>query len=197
MRVKLNEEELIEKAELIMAVRGYENEERQKWDKGIDVVATQPTSNHEILLRVVTEPKSRSGTVGVDIVKETIETMNSEGYDKGVLIGKRFSKAAKEEMRREGIQMFSEKLTPRFGLQTLYPAMQNYIDDLCKTKCGHIPERESDCEGFSEDHYSCEIRLISDNASFHFQRGWTNLLQRDFGQLITLRNSVSNKDTNS
>lgn len=192
MSVGLEDQRLIEQAELVMAMRGYRKEERKRWDEGIDYVASHPKSEEKILLRIVTEPKSTSSTVGLDVVGEMSETMKREDYDKGVLIGKRFSKAAKKEMRREGIQMFSEKFTPRFEPRKLYLTMQEYIDGLCQMRCGFIPKQESDCQGRdSKGRYTCKIRLISDNASFHFERGWTDLLQRDFERLIAVHNSTS------
>lgn len=198
MSIGVNGEGLIEKAELVMAIGGYEKEERKRWDEGIDYVASHANSEGKILLRIVTEPKSRSGIVGVDVVREMSETMKRDGYDKGVLISKRFSEGAKEKVRCEGIQMISEKFAPLFDPQRLYITMQNYIDDLCLANCGYIPKEESDCKGKdSEGRYSCKIRLISDNASFHFERGWTRLLQRDFERLIAVRNSMNNNDTNS
>ena len=190
--IELEDEWFIEKAELIMAMRGYEKAERRRWDEGIDYVASHPKSDDKILLRVVTEPKSSSGAVGTEVVKEMIETMKGEDYDEGVLISKRFTQGAKKEMRREGIQMISQKLTLRFEPMKLYATMQQYVNGLCKTKCGRVPKRESDCKGKdSNGHYSCKVRLISDNASFHFERGWINLLQGDFERLIAVHNLMS------
>lgn len=197
MSVELRGEWLVEKAELVMAVRGYENEETRRWEGGIDYVASYGESDDKVLLRVVMEPKSRSGIAGSDVVSEMIDTMKREGYDKGVLISRRFTNSAKDKMRGEGIQMISENVAPKFELDELYVTMQEYIDGLCRTKCGRVPEKQSDCEGKdSKGHYSCKIRLISDNASFHFERGWTNLAQRDFERLIAVHTSM-NKDVNS
>lgn len=195
MTTELEDEALVEKAELIMAVRGYEEEDRHKRKKGMDLVATSPSSSNEILLRVITDPESRSGAIGVDVVKEAIETMKQGGYEKSILISRRFTEAAKREMRQEGVQMVSEDIAPLFKPERLYLAMQKYIDDLCQAKCGYIPRQESDCKGREpEGHYSCQIRLISDNASLHFERGWENLLQRDFERLIKINNSTNDDE---
>lgn len=178
------------KAEMIMAIRGYENEATRRWREGIDFAASQDESEDKILLRVITKPGSRSGTVGVNVVDEMIDTMKHEGYDKGILVSEKFSNAAKREMRREGIQIISGNLKPRFEPQELYFKIREYTDELCKAKCGGVPKKKSDCRGLTGDHYTCKIRLISDNASFHFERGWTNLLIRDFQQLISLTDLV-------
>jgi hypothetical protein len=31
--------------------------------------------------------------------------------------------------------------------------------------------------------FFCKIRIVSENASFHFERGWMNLLENDFKKL--------------
>lgn len=180
------------KAELVMAIEDYECEERQRWDEGIDFTASDAKSDDKILLRLITEPKSKSCLVCIDDVRKMSETMEHEHYDRGVLISKRFSEAAKEEMKRKNIQMVSEKFAP-YKPQKLYLRIQNYIDGLCKAKCGRVPEKESDCKGYFNGRFSCNIRLISDDASFHFNHGWTKLLQHDFKRLITVHNSMNNQ----
>jgi len=182
------------KAELVMAIKDYECEERQRLDEGIDLTASDAKSDAKILLRVVTEPQTKSEVVGVDAVRKMTEAMKRENYDKGVLISKRFSEAAKREMSRKGIQMVSEEYTPRFKPQKLYLKIQDCIDDLCKAKCGRVPKKESDCKGRdSNGHYSCKIRLISDNASFHSERGWTRFLENDLMQLLAVHNSMNSQ----
>jgi hypothetical protein len=176
------------KAEMIMAIRDYEKEATHRHKEGIDFVASQAESDDKVLLRVITKPRGRSGTVGVDVVDEMVDTMKREDYDKGILISERFSTAAKEEMRREDIQMISEDFAPRLEPVELYFKMREYVDSLCKAKCGQVPEKKSDCKGISEGHHTCKIRLIINNASFHFERGWVNLLKQDFNQLISIRN---------
>ena len=47
----------------------------------------------------------------------------------------------------------------------------------CKT-CGGT--------GFRNQHYSCKVRLISDNADYHKEKGWLNLLQNDLLSLIKI-----------
>lgn len=172
------------KAALLVAVRGYEFEERRKFDGGADLVLVDDNSRDKILLRLITKPKSKSGTVSVDAVNDMTEILESEDYDKGILISNRFTKAARDEMERKSIQMLSDRYIPSFEPQTLYLGIQDYVDKLCKSKCGRIPSKKSDCKGFSKGQYSCEVRLINDNALFHFSRGWAKLLQRDFLRLL-------------
>lgn len=189
---ELKGEELSQMAELIMAVRGYEEEEVQRWEKGVDIIASPVKSDDKILMRVVTRPGTKSGVVGTTAVREMGEELERNDYDKVFLLGKRFTKEAREVMGQEGIEMASKKIMPSFEPQRLYLTIHNYIDHLCRAKCGHVPKEESECEGYSDGQYSCEIRLVSDNAQFHFEHGWTNLLQNDLKQLLTIGKSASN-----
>ena len=165
-----------------MSMRNFICEEREEWDQGMDITAFDEESNEKVLLRIV-ESKSKSGFVGVDAVREMLETMEREDYDKGVLLGKKFTVAAKRELMENDIQRISENYTPRFKPERLYLRINNYVNDLCKAKCGKIPKKESDCKG------DCRIRIISDNASFHFEQGWIKLMKNDLKQLLAIRDS--------
>ena len=178
-----------------MAVRDYECQERQRWDEGIDFTALDAESDEKILLRVITAPKSESNIVGLDAVREMVEVMEEERYDKGVLISDRFTESAKKEMSQKGIQMISEKYMPPFEPQKLYIALQDCMDEFCKAKCGQVPKTEADCKGINSDgDYACKVRLISDNALFHLEHGWTNLLRKDLMKLLASRNLQNVKD---
>ena len=165
-----------------MAMRNYSCEDREKSDEGIDITALDTASNEKILLRIV-EPKSKSGFIGIDAVRKMLEAMKSEEYDKGFLFGKRFTAAAKEELMQNNIQRISEQYMPTFKPERLYLRINNYVNELCKAKCGKIPKKESDCKG------NCRIRIISDNASFHFEQSWINLMKKDLKQLLSMDNS--------
>jgi hypothetical protein len=179
------------KAQLVMAVRDYECQERQRWDEGTDFTASDAESDEKILLRVLTEPKSKSNIVGVDAVREMAETMKEERYDKGILISERFTESAKKEMTQNNIQMISENYMPPLRPQQLYLAIQDCMEELCKAKCGQVPKTEADCEGRSSDgDYSCKVRLVSDNALFHLEQGWTNLLRKDLMKLLALQKTA-------
>jgi len=165
-----------------MSMQNFSCENREEWDRGTDITALDEESNEKVLLRIV-ESKSKSGFVGVDAVREMLEAMEREDYDKGVLLGKKFTVAAKRELMENGIQRISESHTPRFKPERLYLTINNYVNDLCKAKCGKIPKKESDCKG------DCRIRIISDNASFHFEQGWIKLMKNDLKQLLAIRDS--------
>jgi len=163
-------------------MRNYSCEDREKRDESIDITALDTESNEKILLRIV-ESKTKSGFVGINTVKKMLEDMEREEYDKGFLFGKRFTTAAKQELMQNDIQRISEQYMPKFKPERLYLRINNYVNELCKATCGKIPKKESDCKG------DCRIRVISDNALFHFEQGWINMMKKDLKQLLSMNSS--------
>jgi hypothetical protein len=169
-----------DEAELVMVLRDYCCKKRGTWDEGIDITALDESAREKILLRVITT-KSKSGFYGVDAVQSMVDAMKRGRYDKGFLIAKRFTNAAKEEMAKNNIQRISESHMLPFKPERLYLQLNTYVEKLCKAKCGKVPEAESDCQS------DCKVRVISDNATFHFENGWLQLLKNDFKQLLMLQ----------
>ena len=187
----MSEGNLVKKAEVISAIRDYESSRTRRKEKNVDFTVSPSKSDDRILIRVVTEPKTKSGYVGVDTVKEMSAVLKRRNYDKGILIGKRFTQAAKREIKREGIEAVSERITPHFKVERLYLVINNYVENLRRAKCGHVPIKESDCKGYVDGHYSCDVRLISDNSSFHFERGWIDFLERDLARLLAIEKNLN------
>jgi guanylate kinase len=183
---KLTGEELVEKAEVISAVRGYENRKTQRMESKVDFTVSPSEADGKILMRIITETKSKSCYVGVDAVREMSEALKTRKYDKGILIGRRFTEAAKNEMKHENIEAFSEAITPNFKLEHLYSVISSYVEKLCRAKCDRVPVKESDCKGHVDCQYSCDVRLISDNSSFHFEHGWVGFLEKDLARLLAI-----------
>jgi hypothetical protein len=187
----LSNEELVRKAEVIMATEGLESSEKRQWERGVDFVASPSDSEDKVLLRVITDPKSKSGMVGANSVNQAIEVFEDEEFDKGIFISNWFTKSAKAKMREKGIRIVSQNIKPSFTPSSLYLAMQEYIDELCTEKCGAVPKKELECKGFSDGKYSCRVRQINDKVAFHFERGWTQMLQKDFERIIALYSSMT------
>ncbi len=177
---------LVEKAEVISAVRDYESGQTRRNERRVDYTVSPSESDDKILIRVITESDSKSGFIGVDTVREMNEVLEKRNYDKGILIGKRFTEAAKSEMERENIEAVSERITPHFEVEQLYVTIEGCIENLCKAKCGQVPAKESDCKGYVDGSHSCDVRLISDNASFHLEQGWISFLERDLAKLLAI-----------
>jgi hypothetical protein len=204
-----------------MLLRNYDQEEMNREENRIDIIASTPKSDESILLRVVIPPKSGSNKIGVTQVKKTEEALEREEIDKVIMFGKAFTYSAKEELFEEGIEFFSEdkKILSGLNPKDMYLKIINYVNELCRIKCGHPPKSEADCMGYSKEepacpfcngegyidqhdrryrcvhcggigstrnHYSCNVRLISDNATFHYKRGWFPLLQGDLRSLLKI-----------
>jgi len=155
--------DLVEKAEVISAVRSYEHNRVRRKDSAVDVEA----------------------------VREMGEFLKKRNYDKGILIAKRFTDAAKSEMERKNIEAVSKIIKPHFKVERLYLAINSCIKNLCKAKCGHAPKKEADCKGHVDGNYSCDVRLISDNASFHLDHGWTKFLEKDLARLLAIEKALA------
>ena len=73
----------------------------------------------------------------------------------------------------------------------LFSVINDYTQKLCKAKCGKIPLEDSKGKGHQEGLYSCDIRLTSDNADFHFEHGWTSFLEKDLIKLLAIEKSTN------
>ena len=187
----MNEESFVDKAEVVLAVRGYETIDVRKKERLVDYTVSPQKSDDKILVRVIIETQSKTGYIGVDSVREMSDLLERRNYDKGVLVGKRFTEAAKNEMEKDRIEMISDIVKPHFEAMKLFSIINDYVQKLCKAKCGHIPLKDSDCKGHSDGHYSCDVRLTSDNADFHFERGWTRFLEKDLMKLLAIEKSTN------
>ena len=183
--------ELLEKAEVLSAVRNYEHDRVRRKDSAVDFTVSPSESDDKILIRVITEAESSSGYVGVEAVREMGDFLRRRNYDKGILIAKRFTDAARSEMERRNIEAVSKIIKPRLKVERLYLAINSSIKNLCKAKCGRAPKKESDCKGYVDGNYSCDVRLISDNASFHLDRGWTKFLEKDLARLLEIQKNIA------
>jgi hypothetical protein len=135
------------------------------------------------------DPQSKAGFVGVDDVKKMLKDMKSQNCDRGVFISKRFTAAAAEEMANGKIQQVSDGYMPPVKPENLYLAISDSVDNLCKAKCSLVPAKRSDCRSWAEGN-TCRVREISNNAAFHFERGWISLLNDDLRQLLSLPKSA-------
>jgi hypothetical protein len=186
----MSEEKTVKKAELISAMRDYKRKRTRSKERRVDFTVSPSEEDEKILIRAITEPKSKSGYIGVDTVREMTDFLEKRNYDKGILIGKRFTNAAKREMKNADIEVVSEAISPNFKVKQLYSTIGNYVEKLCKAKCGKVPLKDSDCKGFVDGHYTCDVRLISDNTDFHYEKGWVNFLERDLVKLLAIEKEL-------
>jgi hypothetical protein len=183
-------EEPVKKAKLIAVMRDYDRKRTKRKEWSVDFTVSPSENDKKILIRAITEPRSKSGYIGVDSVRKMIDFLETKDYDKGILIGKKFTSGAIREMKKANIELFSENYSPNFKLEQVYCTVCNYVEKLCKAKCGKIPVKDSDCKGFVNGNYSCAIRLVSDNADFHHEKEWLTFLERDLVKLLAIEREL-------
>ena len=177
-----------DKAEFLIAVRNLKCEKREKWSDGIDFMTSDVISDEKTLVRVI-EPRSRTGFVGADDVKNMLKVMRRKDCDRGVIVGKRFTDAATQEMSVCNIQQVSDEYMPPVKTENIILTINGCVNTLCRTRCGAIPLKESDCKGRVKESL-CRVRSISDDALFHFERGWIDLMKNDLRQLLSMNKIV-------
>jgi hypothetical protein len=184
--VEMSEEEMSveEKAKFLIALRNYKCGRGEKWSDGIDFVSFDVIADEKVFVRSI-ESRRRAGFVGADNVKSMLKVMMRKGCKRGVLVGKRFTAAASQEMGMFNIEQVSDDYMPPFRAEDIMLTINNCADKLCRMNCGAVPLKKSDCKGSVEANL-CRVRLISDDALFHCEHGWMNLLKNDLRQLLFL-----------
>lgn len=177
-----------DKVNLLIAVRNYKCEKKENWSKGIDFIASNENSDEKVFVRLI-KPRKKSGFIGVDDVKNMAEKMRSKGCDVGILVGEKFTSTATQELKTFGIQKVSDNYMPPINSENVLLTINDCINNLCKARCGAVPLKESDCKNRLGDNF-CRVRSISDDASFHFERNWMNLMKNDLKQLLSLNKTI-------
>jgi hypothetical protein len=213
-------EDLLDSAELLMEIEGYEQESMKKSENAITIKASKSDSDKTVLIYIVT-----SNAMDVNQANAALQILEKENVDKLIVFAHRFLAAAKAKLKKRDIECFTEKLniSTVIPLRELYSTVTDYVNQLCTLKCGAIPKSESDCKGYSaipiecsscggsgrmegrnrlcniclgtgfrNQHYSCKVRLISDNADYHQENRWINQLQNDLLALIKLKHRAAN-----
>jgi hypothetical protein len=149
---------LLEKAELLMELEGYEQESVKRSDTAIDLKVSKPDSDETILMHIVTDSDSRTDTIGANKARMIKHLIEREDVDKLIVFGAKFTIAAKKELtEKEEIDFFSDekRVLSRISPIQLYSTIIDYVNQLCQFKCGAIPTAASDCNGYTENPRSC------------------------------------------
>ncbi len=208
---------LLRQAELFMEVQGYQPERVQCTGETIDITASTPNAEETLVMHIVADSKLKSKGVGVEHVADAKQILAESEVDRVIVFGKHFTQAARKTLQEDGITFFStdQRFISTMNPQELYTRILDCVDELCQRQCGHIPQAESDCTGYSgvptlcaacggkgrtkgarclkcagtgrrATQYTCDVRLLSDNADFHVTHGWRTLLQHDLLALLPL-----------
>jgi len=177
-----------DKTEFLVAIRNLKCGKKEKWADGTDLVASDFVADEKVLVRTIM-PRNKSGFVGADDVKDMLKVMRRKDCERGIIVGKRFTESAAEEMRLSNIQQVSDDYMPPVASENIMLTINDCINSLCRTKCGAAPLKESDCKGNSRESL-CRIRSISDDSLFHYERGWIDLLKNDLRQLLLMNRTA-------
>jgi hypothetical protein len=185
MGIELKTDWQLHTVELMKTIHGYEDPEYNDEIGSVDFMTREEDQTK--LMRALVDKEGRSGTGYVDKVNMTIEDIQDSEIDEALILADRFTSSARRLMKEnENVDYLSSTFTPKFRVSDLVYAIQRKTMRLCKNKCGGVPESKDDCKGIDEDGYACQVRRISDDATFHAQMKWIEVLLEDFNKLVEL-----------
>jgi hypothetical protein len=143
------------------------------------------------LIRALVDENRKLAPAFVDTIRATVEELEEEKYDEAVILSKRITKAGhKIVTQQENLNVITPNMKNNFSLIEIMSAIHAKTRELCKIKCGKPPEKREDCKGKKGMKYICDIRRISDDATFHATMKWKNVLLEDFNNLCKYEKSL-------
>jgi hypothetical protein len=147
--------------------------------------------NRKRLVRVMVNNNNNPAPVYIDTLRSTIKELEDKKYDIITIISKRMTGSAHElVMKSSNLSVITPNTKNNFSFIEILSAIQKKTRDLCKNKCGKAPETQDDCSGKIDRMYSCDIRRISDNATFHAKMKWKIVLLEDFYNLYCIEKEM-------
>jgi len=185
MEIELKTDWQMHTVELMKTIHGYEDPEYNDEVGSVDFITKE--EDQKKLMRALVDEDGSSGTGYMNKVNQTIEEVQDSEIDEALILADRFTSSARRLMKEnEKVDYVSSKFTPSYRVSDLVYAIQKKTMRLCEKKCGKVPESKDDCKGIDEDGYACQVRRISDDATFHAQMKWKEVLLEDFNKLVEL-----------
>ncbi len=185
MEIELKTDWQIHTVELMKTIHGYEDPEYNDEVGSVDFMTKE--EDQMKLMRALVDEDGSSDIGYMDKVNKTIEDIQEGEVDEALILADRFTASARRLMKEnDNVDYVSSKFTPMYRLSDLVYAIQQKTMQLCKNNCGSVPKSKDDCKGINEDGYTCQIRRISDDATFHAQMKWKEVLLEDFNKLVEL-----------
>ena len=166
---------------------------------------TQPVRNEEMgsvdyvvednhkkkLIRALVDEYDRAAPAYVETIRETITELDEDKYDEAVILTDRITDSANDIVTsRENLHVITANTKNSFSLVEIVSAIQKKTAELCIAKCGKKPETRDDCKGKTGRTYSCDIRRVSDDATFHATMKWKTVLLEDFNNLCEFEKAI-------
>jgi len=172
--------------ELMKTLHGYKEESYDESIGGIDYVAVKKDSKR--LMRALVGEDGSSSPCFLENVNQLIEAMKEKNVDEGLLLANRFTSSARQKIRKkENMGYLSSSVDYHYGVGDLAYAIQQKTVELCQETCDAPPKNEDNCKGRYGGRYSCLVRRVSDDATFHAEMGWDHVLLEDFQKLLELQ----------
>jgi len=185
MEIELKTDWQAHTVELMKTIHGYEDLEYNDEVGSVDFITKEEDQTK--LIWALVDEDGRSGTGYRDKVNRTIEDVQDSEIDEALILADRFTSSARKLMKEnKNVDYVSSRFTPLYRVSDLVYAIQRKTMQLCKYKCDSVPESKDECKGVGEDGYVCQVRRISDDATFHAQMKWKEVLLEDFNKLVEL-----------
>lgn len=189
MQIEYESEWMRPTVELMRCLIGLEHPSRNEEIGSVDYIIEDEKGKK--LIRAMVDDNNTPMPVYVDTIRATINELDEEKYDEAVIISKRITDSAYEIVsNQKNLDIITPKMKHSFSLIEVLSAVQKKTRDLCEIKCGKAPETRDDCKGRHGRVYECELRRISDDATFHATMKWKAVLLEDFNNLCELEKSM-------
>lgn len=147
--------------------------------------------NKKKLIRAFVDKNYNAALAKTDTVRTTTRELD-EKYQEAVIVSNRITDSAYDIVKQqENLEVITPKIGINYNVTELVSAVQKKTKILCKLKCGKAPETKDDCNGKQGKKYVCDIRRLSDDATFHARMKWKDVLLNDFYSLCKLERKIT------
>ncbi len=185
---EINTDWLQTQIELLKTLDGYELTSINKEKGYVDYISEK--ENEKKLLRVLIDDGFKEVKANVKNIEEILRDVKEHEVDKAIIMAKSLSSASRKITKDDkSLRFISSDSKLTYSLIDLMIAVEKKVTELCTLKCGKLPTNNQECDAFNLGKTSCIIRRISDDADFHAEMKWTDMLLKDFSTLADLKNN--------
>lgn len=181
--------------ELMRILHGFDEPVVNEEVGSIDYTALEEDDTK--ILRALVEDDGTISPGYVEKVRKTIDDVNETEVDEVLILANRFTPSARRILKEEDdVDYLSPNVVCPYSVSELVYAIQQKTMELCKLRCGQVPKSQDDCDGIRDREYICPVRRISDDADFHAEMKWKEVLYDDFSLLMDLEDNPEMLEAN-
>ena len=181
--------------ELMKILHGFEEPVLNEEVGSVDYTSFEDDDTK--ILRVLVEDDGAPSPGYVKKVSRTVDDVNETEVDEALILANRFTPSARRMLKqRDDVDYLSPKVVCPYSVSELVYAIQQKTMELCKLRCGQVPKSREDCDGIRDREYICPVRRISDDADFHAEMKWREVLYDDFSLLMDLEDNPEMLEVN-